>query len=311
MFNHEELQVFFRDKIVPFNQATLSIANTGFMYGLGVFSGIRAHINEEQKKLYIFRPEEHFIRLRNACRMCYYENFLNNFSYERFLKVLVDLLLVNKMREDVYIRVQNFTDENRVTPKFVTYKDSFCAFLYPLGDYVPTGGMRCTVSSWDRINDNAIPARGKINGAYVNTAFAKTEAIRRGYDEAIFLNQHGNVVEGSAENFFIIRNGDLITPPASDNILEGITRKSVMEIAADLGIKVIERSISRSELYFADEIFLTGTGAKVSPVTEIDGVPISSGVVGPISEKLQETYFAAARGELERYKKWLVPVEVG
>lgn len=308
MFNHEELRVYFRDKIVPFKDAAISICNTGFLYGLGVFSGIRAHFNEKTDKLYLFRPDEHYKRLYNACKLCRYENFLTAFSYERFLKILLDLLKENQIRQDVYIRVQNFTDENRVTPKFVGYRDSFCAFLYPLGDYVPTGGMRCKVSSWTRIEDNSIPARAKLHGAYVNTAFAKTEALLDGYDEALVLDRHGHVVEGSAENLFLVIDGCLVTPPVTDNILEGITRRSIIQIALDLGVEVVERSIDRTEIYKAEEIFVTGTGAKVSPVTEVDRYQISDGSVGMISKKIQDVYFAVVRGEEPRYLHWLVDV---
>jgi len=306
MFDHQKLKVFFRGEIVDFPQATISICNTGFMYGLGVFSGIRAHFNASQNKLYLFRPEDHYKRFRDACKLCFYDNFLKNYDYKKFLSVLVELVRANNMREDVYIRISNFTDENRVTPKFVGYQDSLCAFLYPLGDYVPTSGMRCKVSSWTRIEDNAIPARAKFHGAYVNTAFAKTEALRGGYDEAIVLDRNGHVVEGSAENIFLVIAGNLITPPVNDNILEGITRQSVIDIARDEGINVIERSIDRTELYKADEIFLTGTGAKVSAVTEVDDRAVADGQLGPICKKVQDIYFAAVKGEVDRYKKWVV-----
>jgi branched-chain amino acid aminotransferase len=282
MFDHEQKKVYFRGKIVDFKDATISVANSGFLYGLGVFSGIRAHYNSQTEKLYIFRPDAHFARLQFGCRLFRYAEFLKNYDYPRFLAVLKELIRANNIREDVYIRVSNFSDENRVTPKFV-YKDSLAAFLYPLGDYVPTSGMRCMVSSWTRVEDNSIPSRAKTHGGYVNTAFAKTEALLGGFDEAIFLNSRGHVVEGSAENIFLVFNGRIVTPPKSDNILEGITRDTVLTLAADLGIPCEERTIARSELYRADEVFLTGTGAKVSPVTEIDRYPVGDGKVGPIS----------------------------
>ncbi|MCC6932302.1 MAG: branched-chain amino acid transaminase [Deltaproteobacteria bacterium] len=308
MFDHETLKVFFRGDFVDFNQATISVANTGFLYGLGVFSGIRAHCNKEEDRLYLFRPDEHYKRFRAACKLCRYENFLSTYDYAAFLRILVTLIQVNNIREDVYIRVGNFSDENRITPKFVGYRDSLCAFLYPLGDYIPTTGMRCKVSSWTRVEDNAIPARAKFNGAYINTAFAKTEALLDGYDEAIVLDSRGHVVEGSAENIFVVIDGKLITPPVTDNILEGITRKTVLEIAAAEGITTVERTLDRTELYKADEIFLTGTGAKVSPVTEVDKLAIADGKVGMISSKIQSIYFAAVRGEVEKYKHWLIDV---
>ena len=308
MFNHEELKVYFRDGIVDFGEATISIANTSFLYGLGVFTGIRAHFNDATRKLYLFRPEDHYKRLREACVLCHYQGFLSSYDYPKFQEILVELLKVNNISQDTYIRVTNFTDENKVTPKFVEYKDSLSAFLYPLGDYVPTTGMRCAVSAWTRVDSNAMPASAKLNGIYVNTAFAKTDALRGGFDEAIFLDANQHVVEGSAENIFIVRGGTLITPSSASNILEGITRDSVMQIARDEGIPVEERSISRAELYRADEVFLTGTGAKVSPVVEIDHRPIADGVPGPISKRIQETYFRAVKGEDDRYARWLVEV---
>ncbi len=310
MFDHEKLKVYFRDKIVDFEDGKISIACTGFLYGLAVFTGMRAHYNEKQDKLFVFRPQDHYKRFVHQCQLFRYKGFLENYDYSRFLSIIVELLKVNKMKEDTYIRASNFTDENKVTPKFVGYKDSFCVFLYPIGNYVPTDGMRCKVSSWTRVDDNCIPARGKVNGLYVNTGFAKTEALIGGYDEAIFLDRYGHVVEGSAENIFIVLDGKIVTPPKSDNILEGITRASAMEIATDLGYEIIERSIDRSELYKADEIFLTGTGAQVSPVIEIDNYAVGGGKVGPISEQLQKTYFAAVRGEHPKYVKWLVDAEV-
>lgn len=309
MFNHEQLKVYFRDRIVPFAEATISVSNSGFLYGLGVFTGIRAHWNERTEKLFIFRPDAHFRRMQASCKLFRFTGFTEGYDYERFLGVLVDLLRVNSIREDAYIRVGNFTDENRITPKFVGYRDTLAVFLYPLGDYVPTGGMRCTVSSWRRIEDNSIPARSKTNGGYVNTAFAKTEALKNGFDEAIFLDQLGHVVEGSAENIFLVIDGEVVTPPVTDNILEGITRDSVLRIARDLGLSCRERSIDRTELYRAEEIFLTGTGAKVSPVVEIDHYAIGSGTVGPIAKKIQDVYFATVRGDEPRYRDWLVAVD--
>lgn len=306
MFDHETLQVYFRGEFVPFEKAVISVANSGFLYGLGVFTGIRAHFNAECGRLFIFRPDLHFERFHFGCRLFRYSGFTDQYDYPRFLTVLRELIQRNNIREDVYIRVSNFTDENRITPKFVGYRDSLSAFLYPLGDYVPVNGMRCCVSSWQRVQDNALPARAKTHGGYVNTAFAKTEALLAGFDEALFLDSAGHVVEGSAENLFVVEKGTIVTPPKSDNILEGITRATVLEIADDLGIPVVERSISRSELYRADEVFLTGTGAKVSPVTEIDRYQIGNGGVGPISKRIQEFYFQVVRGELPEYSNWLV-----
>lgn len=306
MLNHEKLKVFFRGEFVDFDKAVISISNSGFLYGLGVFTGIRGHYNEARDKLYIFRPKDHYDRFVNACKLCHYTGFLSTYTYEKFLTVLRQIVQLNNIKQDIYFRVTNFTDENRITPKFVEYKDSFSVFLYPLGDYVPTGGMRCMVSSWTRNADNSIPSRAKINGAYVNTAFAKTDALRMGFDEAIFLDRNGHVVEGSAENIFVIIDGTVITPPVTDDILEGITRKTVIDLCRDMNVPCVERSIDRTELYRADEVLLTGTGAKISPVVEIDHRAIGSGKIGPIGQRLQEQYFRAVRGEEKKFMSWLV-----
>jgi len=308
MFDHENLKVFFEGKIVPFEDAKISISNTAFLYGLGVFTGMRAHYNKETDFLYLFRPKEHYERFRFACKLLRYEQFLKNYDYQKFLNVILSLLKENKIKHDVYIRVTNYSDENKISPNLLKYKDNLCAFLYPLGDYVPTDGMKCKVSSWTRAKDNMVPARAKIVGLYVNTALAKSEALMDDYDEALFLDDYGNVVEGSAENLFIVTGGKLITPPVNDSILEGITRASVIQLAESIGLEVQERSIARSELYKADEVFLTGTGAKVSPVVEIDQYLVSDGKVGEVAAKLQSMYFSIIRGEDEKFSNWLVNV---
>lgn len=307
-FNHEECTVYHRDSFLPFKEATINIANSGFMYGLGIFSGIRAHLSLDKSKMLIFRPDAHFARLRMGAELFRYENFLKSFTYEKFVGVISELIKRNGLREDLYIRFQCFSDENKVTPKFVGYADSASAFLYPIGNYVPTTGMKCVVSSWTRVPDNCIPARIKSHGAYVNSALAKTQALLNGYDEAIFLNTRGQVVEGSAENIFIYKKGVLVTPPTTDEILEGITRDTVMTLAREAGISVEERSIARSELYQSSEVILTGTGAQVSPVIAIDNYPIGGGEVGPIAKKLQELYASSVRGANPQHPEWIVEI---
>lgn len=309
-FNHEDSIMFLDGEYVHSEESKISVANTGFMYGLAVFTGMRAFKNQQSGNLNIFRVQSHFERMRYSCKTLRYENFQKRYSQAQFLEIIKELIVKNSIVDDVYIRVTNFTKDNKVTPKCVGYTDALSIFLYPLGDYVPTGGMRCKVSSWTRARDNALPARCKINGLYVNSALAKTEALLDGYDEALFLNERGHVIEGSAENFFMVRDGVLITPPVTDEILEGITRDSILTIAKDKGIPTVERSIARSELMKADEIFLTGTGAKVCPVTEVDKYPIGTGTVGPISKLLQDSYQSAARGELPEYRHWIEEVEI-
>ncbi|HMO17542.1 MAG TPA: branched-chain amino acid transaminase [Oligoflexia bacterium] len=310
MFDHKKCQVFFRGEFVSYDKATVSIANTGFLYGLSVFTGMRAFRNPVKNSLYLFRISDHYERLRFSCRLMRFENFFRDYSLARFVEILSELLVLNEIKEDAYIRVTNFADETKIGPSLKGTSDSLSIYLYPLGDYVATTGLRCCVSSWNRLKDNTIPARAKISGSYVNTALAKTEALYDGYDEAIFLSDDSKVVEGSAENIFLVREGNIITPPVNDNILEGITRKSVLEIAKDRGINCTERSISRSELYAADEIFLSGTGAKIAPVIEIDNIPVGTGTVGPIARLIQDSYLSAARGQLDDYRHWVHEVPI-
>jgi branched-chain amino acid aminotransferase len=305
MFNFEELKVYFRGKFVDYKDAQISIGCSGFNYGLGVFTGMRAYLNKSSGKLYIFRPQDHFQRLCFSSKICRFNNFLSDFDYARFREMALELLHINKIKEDAYFRITVFSDENKITPKF-TYKDSFAAYLYPMGDYIPLSGIKVMVSSWRRIEDNMLPARAKFVGGYVNSAFAKSEALDRGFDEAIFLDRDGHVVEGSAENIFLVLDGKIVTPPHYADILEGITRSTILQLAADQGIAVEQRPIDRTELYRAQEIFLSGTGAQVSPVTQVDSLPVGTGKVGPVSSTIQALYGRVVRGEEAKYSDWLL-----
>lgn len=309
MFDHTKLKVFYKNEYLDFKDANLSIGNTAFMYGLATFSGMRAHYNAENDKLFVFRISDHHKRMLNGAKMLFFKNFISEITEEKYTEIVLELLKINNIRQDTYIRASVFIDELSIGPRLGTgYNDTFCVFLYPLADYVPTNGMKCMTSSFKRISDNSLPARLKVNAAYINTALAKTEAIQNGYDEAIFLDNDGHAVEGSAENLFIVRDGDLITPPKSADILEGITRDSIITIAKDSGINVLERNIDRSELYFADEVILTGTGARVSPVIEIDKRIVGKGEVGELGKLLKEKYTNIVYGNDDKYQDWLTAV---
>jgi branched-chain amino acid aminotransferase len=240
--------------------------------------------------------------------MCHFEGFLGSFTEERFLSMLVDLLRINQVRQDAYVRVTLFSDSNSITPKFIGYKDSLSAFLYPLGNYLNPAGVRCMTSTWRRIEDSMIPARGKLTGTYLNTAFAKTEALRSNFDEAIFLDSSGHVVEASAANIFLVLDGILVTPPLYADILEGITRRTVISLAHDLGIAVQEREVDRTELYKADEIFLTGTGAQITPVVEVDRRAVGAGEIGPVTRTFNELYSRVILGKEAKYSNWVLEV---
>jgi branched-chain amino acid aminotransferase len=231
-------------------------------------------------------------------------------SVEELCDITVELMRRNDFRTDVYIRPLVFKANEEIGIRFHNLRDGFMIVPVPFGAYVDTtGGIRCQVSSWRRIDDNVAPARSKATGIYINSALAKTEAFLNGFDEAILMTQDGHVCEGSAENLFILRRGQLITPPASENIVEGITRAVLMQFAREeLGVGVVERAIDRSELYVADEVLLCGTGAEVSAVIEIDQRTIGTGEPGEVTRKLQDLYFAACKGEDDRYSSWLTPI---
>ncbi len=298
---------FFEGNIVSIEEAKISIKTNSFHYGTAVFEGIRAYWNEKEGQLYILAAKEHYERLlKNAAAM-----FMKlDYSAEKLVEITKELLKQSGVKEDIYIRPIVYFKDLKLTPKLVGYTPEIAIYLYPFGAYLdPEKGIRAKVSSWTRNDDNSIPSRYKIAGAYVNSALAKTEALLAGYDEAIMLNANGYVAEGSGENIFIVRNGVVITPGLNEHILEGITRALVIKILReDLGIEVVERPIARSELYIADEIFMTGTAAEVTPIVEVDNRPIGNGKVGEITKKLQSIFFKAVRGKLDKYRYLLTPV---
>jgi len=298
---------FFEGKIVPVEEAKISIMTNSLHYGTAIFEGIRAYWNEEEEQLYILFAKEHYERLLTNAR-CLFMEF--KYTAEDLVEITKEILKKSEIREDVYIRPIAYFKDLKLTPKLIDYTPEIAIYLYRFGRYLDTSkGIRAKVSSWRRNDDNSIPSRWKVAGAYVNSALAKTEALMSGYDEAILLNSQGYVAEGSGENIFIIKNGKAITPSPNEHILEGITRNAVITLLKkELVVEVEERPIARSELYTADEVFLTGTAAEVTPVVEIDNRKVGNGEIGPITKQLQEFYFNAVRGRIQRYKKWLTPV---
>jgi branched-chain amino acid aminotransferase len=300
------LWAFFRGDFVPLSEARISVTTHAFNYGTAVFEGIRCYWNADQKQLYGLDLIPHFERIHRSARLLQLELAQ---TPEELAGITVELLRRDAFREDAYIRPIVYKSSESIGVRLHNLDSDLTIFALPFGKYIDTeAGIRAQVSTWRRTDDNAIPARSKITGSYINGAFAKSEAQLNGYDEAIMLTQEGHVSEGSAENLFIVRDGVLITAPGSDNILEGITRHHLMTMAGDLGILVRERSIDRTELYMADEVFLCGTGAQLAPVVEIDRRPIGSGKVGPITRRLHNLYFDAVRGRSEAYRDWLTPV---
>jgi branched-chain amino acid aminotransferase len=296
---------FFKGEFVPIEDAKLSIMTQVVNYGIGAFGGIRGYWNEQKEQLFVFRIEDHYRRFLNSGRLF---NAQLPYSVQDLKGFTLELLRREGYRQDAYIRPLIYNATEDITPRLYDVEFEFACFSRPLGNYIKMEVTAC-VSSWRRLDDNIIPSRGKITGGYVNSAFARSEAHWNGYDEGIVLNQDGHVAEGSAENLFVIRGGQLFTPPVNDNILEGITRSTVVQLAQEeLDIPVVERSIDRSELYIADEVLFCGTGAQVSAIVNIDHRPVGDGKVGPVTRKLQEIYFRVVRGQEPKYAEWLSPV---
>ncbi|HEX6475389.1 MAG TPA: branched-chain amino acid transaminase [Candidatus Limnocylindria bacterium] len=302
-----ELWAFFRGEIVPLRDARISVMTHAFNYGTAVFEGIRAYWNAEQGQLWGLDLIPHYERLKQSARLLMMDV---PYTAEQLARTTVEILRRDELREDVYLRPIIYKSSETIGVRLHNLDADIVIFGVPFGQYIDTeGGIRAQVSTWRRTDDNAIPARGKITGAYVNGALAKSEAQLNGYDEAIVLTQDGHVSEGSAENLFIVKSGKLITPPVTDNILEGITRRRLMAVARErLEVPVEERQIDRTELYNADEVFLCGTGAQLSPVVEIDRRMIAGGRPGPITRQLHDIYFDAVRGRVDAYRDWLTPV---
>jgi branched-chain amino acid aminotransferase len=297
---------FYKDKFVPIEAANVNIKTHAFMYGTAIFEGIRAYWNSGKHELYVFRLKEHIARMFDNMKLLYFES---KYSQNEVFEIVVDLLKKNLPKTDTYVRPCVYSSALTIGPGLMNNPSDLCIFTVPFGDYYDAPALKVQVSSWRRVEDNAIPARGKIIGAYANTALAKTDAVRAGFDECIVLTESGHVSEGSAMNVFLVKDGKLITPPGTDNILEGITRNTVAELARDqFGIETICRSIDRSELYLADELFFCGTGAQIAAIGEVDRRPIGNGKAGPISTKIRNMYIDICRGNVPQYHKWLTPV---
>ena len=299
---------YFQGKIVPIEEAKISVMTHALHYGTGAFGGVRAYWNEEQADLFIFRPLDHFKRLLNSGKI-----LLMNLPYtpQSMLDILLELLRKENYRgQNVYIRPLIYKSTPRIGVQLHNLDDDFTMFAQPFGSYIPNEeGARVTVSAWRRIDDNTIPARGKITGAYANSALIKSDAVLSGYDEALVLDQNGHISEGSAENFFLVRDNVVITPPISGNILEGITRRTVIQLLQEeMNLDVEIREIDRTEVFVADEAFFCGTGVQVVAIAEVDHRKVGEGKMGPVTSRLRESYADVVRGRIPRYCDWNVPV---
>lgn len=299
---------YFDGDFRPIEDAKVSILTHAFNYGTALFEGIRGYYSAAEQKVLIFRLREHVDRIVRNCSVMCMDIKETPADIER---ICCEIVKRNGFQEDVYLRPLIYKSEHSLGPKLKGIESKLCVWNIKLGDYVNIEtGLDVCVSSWRRVSDNAIPARAKTTGSYVNSALARTEAEQAGFDEAVVLREDGTVSEGSAMNIFIVKDGKLLTPPENSDLLVGITRNSVIELAnEELGMEVVERPIARTELYIADEMFFTGTGAQVAPVRSVDRRLIGSGKPGPVSRKLQDIYFEAAQGKMPKYRRWCTPVE--
>jgi len=298
---------FFDGKIVPIEEAKISIMTHALNYGTGCFEGIRAYWNEEEQQLYIFRMAEHYKRLHNSCRILLIDL---RYTVQELGDLTIELLRRESFKKDTYIRPLAYKSQLGIGVRLKGVSDAFAMFALPFGRYIEREeGAKVCVSSWRRIYDTSLPARAKCTGAYINSAFCKSEAEMNGFDEAIVLTRGGSVSEGSAENFFMVRDGVLITPPVTADILEGITRATLMQLAREeLDIPVVERAVDRTELYVCDEAFLCGTGVQVAVIANIDNRIVGDGHIGPVTKQLRELYFDIVRGKVAKYRHWCTPV---
>jgi branched-chain amino acid aminotransferase len=298
---------YFKGKIIPYEDAKIGVMTHSLNYGTAVFGGIRGYWNEEEEQLYLFRPEDHFKRFLASAQIMVMDLGMN---IDDMVRITIDLLHHEKMKQDVYVRPLAYKADEAIGVKLHGLVDELTVFAVPFNKYVSNDdNAHVTISSWRRIDDNSIPARGKISGAYANSALVKTDAVRAGFDEALVLNSDGHISEGSAMNFFMIRNGALVTPPVTENILEGITRATVLTIAEqELGLEVIERPIDRTEVFLCEETFMSGTAAQITAVTRVDHRPIGTGEMGPHTRKLRALFGDIVRGRMAKYNHWNIPV---
>lgn len=299
--------VFFDGKIVPYSEAKVGVMTHGLNYGTAIFGGIRGYWNDEEKQMFVFRPLDHYKRFLDSGKLLRMDL---PYTKESLTEATLELIRKQNFRENVYIRPLAFYGDEIIGVRLHNLTPRMAIAIVPFGKYVEQDeGAHVTISSWLRVEDNMIPARGKISGAYVNSALSKTDAQLSGFDEAIVLSQNGHVSEGSAENIFIVKNGVFITPPVTENILEGIVRRTFIQLIQDeLGMQVVERSVDRTELFLADEVFFVGTGVQLVSITKIDHRPIGEGKMGPLTIKMRDIFFDVVFGRNPKNRNWCMPV---
>jgi len=302
---HQFLPVaYIQDQFVPFAEANLSIATHALHYGTGAFGGLRGIPDPENpQQVLLFRLDRHCQRLSQSARFLHYD-----LSAAFIEKTLVEFVRQNQPTTSFYLRPFIYTSDLGIAPRLHSIEKDFFVYGLEMGDYLSPEGVSCRISSWYRQEDRSLPLRGKISGAYITSSLAKTEAVAAGFDEAILMNSQGKVCEASGMNLFMVRNGRLITPGPDQDILEGITRDSVLTLAQDLGIPVSERAVDKSELFIADEVFLSGTAAKITPIRRIENYELPK--VRPITEQLREKLTAITENRDPNYRHWVYPITI-
>lgn len=307
-FDYNNGQTYFRDKFVPFSEATLSIASSPVLYGLSIYTVFSLNWDEQQHKLYAFRLKDHYDRLVKSALIMDFDSFAKEWTYEKFESTMLELIKRNNIQEDALVRVTVFIDELAAGTKIHGLKNSLSAYIYPMGQILPKEGVNLCVSSWVRNMDNSIPAKAKINGSYVNASLMKNEAILNGYDDAIALDHNGHVAESTVANLFVVNDGKIATPDRSTDILEGITRDSLIEASKKMGYEVEERSIDRTELYKVAEAFLCGSSAAIVPILSVDKRQIGTGQPGEMTQKLSQAYRDIQLGKNADFASWVAEV---
>lgn len=293
-------QTYFGDGIRPLAEANLSVAGSAVLYGLSVYTVFPVHTNDAGR-LVAFRLRNHFERLINSARIIGIDTFEQEWDEARFVDAVRQLVKANKVHDKAFVRATVHVDELVPGTRSRGLKTLLSIFIYEAVPIIPQDGARLKTSVWRRIPDYAIPSRAKVNGAYVNSVLAKQDALDSGYDDCVFLDAAGHVCELSAANIFIVRNDTLITPDTTSDLLEGINRKTVLELARDMGIQVAERDIDLTELYIADEVFACGTSAYIAPIFEIDARRVGTKAVGPITKRISDRYFDILHGRDKNY----------
>lgn len=293
---------YFQNKFVPFKEANISIATHALHYGTGAFGGLRGiPSTEHADQILLFRLDRHCNRLSESAKLLGYD-----LPGAKIQQIIIDFVKKNKPQKPFYIRPFVYTSDLGIAPRLHKIEKDFFVYGLELGDYLPPEGISCRISSWYRQEDRSLPLRGKISGAYITSSLAKTEAVESGFDEAILMNSQGKVCEASGMNLFMVRNNKLITPGFNQDILEGITRDSILTIAQDMGIETEERAIDKTELFIAEEVFLSGTAAKVTPVKQIENYYFAS--EGIITEKIKAKLTAITNNQEPKYQDWIYTI---